>query len=1074
MACSEKRDDVGSLENIKQNDKNEENLRNFESTFIYDWKKALKRVEEGRNCCENLSKIFSEMIRIEKEYENNLKNLCNMFQVFDNESSGINNGIISLRKNIERRCEQIKDFINYMECEILNNTLNSTLINHKNVFDQIKVDGIENEKIVERTRKESVKNIENCVYAYENLIDCINIFHNSRYFHPLKRIELSTSCINKYLFAKKKEYEYKNTINNINSVELNKEKRLKSILYSLESMDHKRISCVKDNIMKYLIFFTSYIRNIQYDINSCIDVFKDINAYKEIEEYCASHSNINRKKENEDLIFYNNIVSWPMLIDYFNDLYNINKKHLNQNIPLNDEMQVNYANHNKKGYTNFISSFFNVNMYKNLIQNNNIKNSHNFNNIYTNIFNEIVFFNKKEDEKEDEEEEEDEEDDEDGDDEDDEDGDDEDDEDDDEDVINDEVVDDEIEDEYVINDEVVDDEIEDEDGVDEDVINDKVADDGNAIEEKKNIVNLNEDDHKKENDKNVIDISRRVDFFENDDNVNIKDSDNIKKGEEKDLVYSKNKEQGTDNFDKENKSKKQNNKHNHQNNNNNNEKLFISSEKSESDIESDYSYKYIKNIYEKFECITENSGDTNENGCVVVSANINNNVKRMKIFFRYYIKNLFFGNFDKISDFNITSHFNIYRNRFLFCECLIDFIKKKRVFFVNVKSIVIFAKIILILLDYCNLHLDYWSCIYILVASENFFCELEVDDINMLLSKYPFNEKVKETNQKKKKKILNNNIMYNVNGNIKKNINIHKMNENNSIKKDIIMYDECKKNNKKKDTFSSSSFLICDSSENLKNNKMDHQIDMENLEDDNKEVSRDNSKSIVNIYECNKNGSKELNDTVSMCINNNLEENEDIETDHNKVNNKQNEEEVNETNYSSHLNNNNNNNNNFVEKDENISSKKKKILLGKFLYTHNIWNNIKFWEVSILIIISEIIQEMVLLEKLRYENKELLIKNYFFFFKYFNFYNSMINFGLSICQIELLLNKIFHSFNLKNDPVSRKFFFQVIDIATNKNITLNYIKMDNKNINNEYKKYYLQYYNNFLNDDNNKNNVKKK
>ncbi|KNC35342.1 hypothetical protein PFLG_00189 [Plasmodium falciparum RAJ116] len=102
--------------------------------IIYDWKKALKRVEKGRNCCENLSGIFSEMIRIEKDYENNLRNLCNMFQIFDNDSSGINNGIISLRTNIERRCEQIKDFINYMEWEILNNTFHSTLTNHRNVF----------------------------------------------------------------------------------------------------------------------------------------------------------------------------------------------------------------------------------------------------------------------------------------------------------------------------------------------------------------------------------------------------------------------------------------------------------------------------------------------------------------------------------------------------------------------------------------------------------------------------------------------------------------------------------------------------------------------------------------------------------------------------------------------------------------------------------------------------------------------------------------------------------------------------------------------------------------------------
>lgn len=152
--------------------------------------------------------------------------------------------------------------------------------------------------------------------------------------------------------------------------------------------------------------------------------------------------------------------------------------------------------------------------------------------------------------------------------------------------------------------------------------------------------------------------------------------------------------------------------------------------------------------------------------------------------------------------------------------------------------------------------------------------------------------------------------------------------------------------------------------------------------------------------------------------------------------------------------------------DEAKRDQYQQLFLHKFLYAHNLWNNVKFWEVCFLVIISEIIQEIILLEKYRYENKEEMITKYFFFSKYFNFYNSMIMFGLSVNQIGLLLNKIFHHFDLKNDPVARKYFFQIIDITTNKNISLNYIKMDtSEDTNTNYKNYYLQYYNTLFSDE---------
>ncbi|CRG99919.1 conserved Plasmodium protein, unknown function [Plasmodium relictum] len=1075
--------EVNSKEEIK-NESKEKDLRNFENTFTYDWKKALKRVEEGRKCCEHLSRIFVEIIRIEKEYESNLRNLCNIFKEFKHESSGIKNGIFSLKKNIERRCEQIKDFVNYVECEILNNTLNTTLVNHKNVFDQIKIDGIENEKIVERTKKESVKYIENCVKAYETLIESIHVFHNSTYYHPLKRIELSNICINKYLLAKKKEYEYKNTINIINEVELKKEKRLKSILYSLESMDYKRISCIKDNIMKYLIFFTSYIRNVQYDLNNCIDVFKDIDAYGEIEEYCSLH-NKGIKNEIEDAIFFNNIVSWPMLIDYLNEL-NYVKKDSSLNKSKENTMENDYLKDTKNKYNNIISTFFNIDIYKNFIQNNNKKNAENFNTLYSNIFNEIVFFNKKE-------------------------------------SINDDLEEENEEGNIPLYEEkvgrniVLHEEIE---KVDESNYNNKECfEEENMIINKSNISELYDiDAHKKGNlciktdtyinhyirsDKELymdINFDRQEKLCE-ENGTSIKnnilsksDKDEKKCMEEKDIIY----ENGKDNLNCKNTNfEKESIKKNNQKNNyieettkNENEKkknnsniIFDTSNdtnnsnddikgykndylNSDTNNESDYSYSFIKNIYEKKKENSSDSVSSGENDADSLLDNVNNNFKKMEIFFNFYLKSLFIGNFDRISEFNVTKYFNVYNNRFIFCECLINLIKKKRVNFIFLKSIVILAKIILIFLDYCNLYVDYWSSIYILVAAENFYFEIEnnnIININLLLQKYSYSLFEKRKNSLSNKDL---NVVCN-----------KKSSDMNLIKNTKDKYSSDENENSKNSSFKA------------KNAKIFSKVNQMHTK----------SKNIVNIYECNKNEKNELNNEINVNLNNrnkdytkeviekNINDNNvNTRNTHENTNNKyiEDQEEINSNTKncfnkndetckktkSSILEENKTNEKSIKSESINDSNncKKQKIFLHKFLYSHSLWNNIKFWEVSFLVIISEIIQEIILLEKLRYENKESLIKKYFFFFKYFNFYNSMIDFGLSINQIGLLLNKIFHYFNLKNDPISRKYFFQIIDIATNKNITLNYIKMDTNNINTEYKKYYLQYYNNFLNDENKK------
>ncbi|KJP86826.1 hypothetical protein AK88_03533 [Plasmodium fragile] len=1031
-------------EEESKNAPGETNLKNFEKTFINDWQKALRRVEEGRKCCEHLSRIFQELICIEKEYEQNLRNLCNSFKDFSDESSGIKNGIMSLKNNIERRCEQIADFINYVESEIIYSTLNTTLINHKNVYDQIRLDGMESDKMVEKTKRDTIRYVQNCVSAYENLVDSIHVFHNSTYYHPMKRIELSNVCIHKYLLAKKREYEYKNIINNVNQVELKKEKKMKSILYSLESMDCKRISCIKDNVMKYLIFFTSYIRNVQYDLNSCIDVFKDVDAGREIEEYCemyCSRDGAAGKRQKEDLFLYNNIVSWPMLIDHRNEFNRVGVGSLygsRGDHPDND----NYVSSAKSKYGNLLSSFFNVNAYKNLIQNEHSDRRRGterkgVNSVYTNIFNEIVFFNKKD-------------------------------------------VSSEGEDEAGENEAGEDETGRSDQGGNGDSDNhDEVPNPSEELNHSKEALRAGEQNEKGEmpvqsgkrepnegeansmvnalapreasqTGKDLIEDEHNVDQHPDGEVVNLADGAAEEDSIKREFVQVENRH-----GDGINRTEEVDNRSSNPEGGGDGHSVKRNSAQCASDL----SYIYVRDMLERE--YTQKEQESDSGGSEV---DCTNRFKKIEIFFQFYLKNLFHGNFMKIEEFNISSYFNVYNNRLIFCECLMYYVKKGKTFFKNMNAMIIFARIILSFLDYCDLYFDYWSSIYILVASENFYFEVVENyqlDVKRLLEECHFFEKFKRGK---------------ADGRVESPLGAIQMNAGHVKEKG--------KNNVGMDDF-----FIMDDDENEKGGSS--KAPNARVVSKRSMTSSSVRRSVVNIYESREKVQKEghvekvgnvddhsngdapaLSDvegsgqeqviTRTNASSASREEppNDEIpedaeQKDHQRDTNC--EQQVNGEERKS-------DERDFVE-SSGKDPRKKKILLHKFVYAHNLWNNIKFWEVSLLIIISEIIQESVLLEKLKYENKELLIKKYFFFFKYFNFYNSMIDFGLSINQIGLLLNKVFHSFDLKNDPISRKYFFQIIDIATNKKITLNYIKTDVGNLNTEYKKYYLQYYNNYLNDD---------
>ncbi|CAE7667776.1 unnamed protein product [Symbiodinium sp. CCMP2456] len=81
------------------------------------------------------------------------------------------------------------------------------------------------------------------------------------------------------------EKEFQKTLHKFNtSVEL-QEKQMSLVLDAAQDMEEKRALCFKDAVMKIAVFDTSWLRNVQYDIDSCVQALEESDGVKELQEF---------------------------------------------------------------------------------------------------------------------------------------------------------------------------------------------------------------------------------------------------------------------------------------------------------------------------------------------------------------------------------------------------------------------------------------------------------------------------------------------------------------------------------------------------------------------------------------------------------------------------------------------------------------------------------------------------------------------------------------------------------------------------------------------------------------------
>ncbi|KAH8583991.1 FCH domain containing [Cryptosporidium sp. chipmunk genotype I] len=274
----------------------------YQDEFLHDWTLICARIENGLKLAEQLRQALEERASLEEMYSNGLEKISSKFFPSATESTSMSLAIRTLRNETYRRSQQCRELCETLRSDVLNDTLNSMLDNHKSAYDHLLLSG-------KRITSELQKRYLNFIKLRDNYgIARHNIGQLSLRYYELNRskssqekiIVLSGEILRKILELNSLEKEYNNSVESFETYHKFYLTEMKHIIGILEDMDSKRIKCILDTLMKMMVYDMSYIRNLQYDSDHLIKSIQEIDVEGDIYEFANRFGISNKSKDSEN------------------------------------------------------------------------------------------------------------------------------------------------------------------------------------------------------------------------------------------------------------------------------------------------------------------------------------------------------------------------------------------------------------------------------------------------------------------------------------------------------------------------------------------------------------------------------------------------------------------------------------------------------------------------------------------------------------------------------------------------------------------------------------------------------
>merc|ERR1719282_251387 len=85
------------------------------------------------------------------------------------------------------------------------------------------------------------------------------------------------------------EREYNKAIQRLNTMTQIHERQMGHVLSALQDMEEKRARCFHDTAMKMAVYDTSWLRNVQYDLDSAVKAVEEVDNSADLQEFIKKH-----------------------------------------------------------------------------------------------------------------------------------------------------------------------------------------------------------------------------------------------------------------------------------------------------------------------------------------------------------------------------------------------------------------------------------------------------------------------------------------------------------------------------------------------------------------------------------------------------------------------------------------------------------------------------------------------------------------------------------------------------------------------------------------------------------------
>mmetsp|Transcript_34147 Transcript_34147/g.107005 ORF Transcript_34147/g.107005 Transcript_34147/m.107005 type:complete len:771 (+) Transcript_34147:3-2315(+) len=252
--------------------------------FDFLWQ---SRCEPSLRLLEEVAEVLRSRAELERRYGESLRGFGPNIQLNPQENS-VHVAVDAVLVNFRNRGEQSLELAEEIEHDIVA-TLGAVAKQHREVSKRIFSDMALLHRYCENWRHQHEKLAKRygsrCSEAEGAAQDCLQGVG----MKTADRLKAGIRATTLSKQARVSEHEYYASIEQANRAQHLFEQQLPVMLRALQEMDEKRARCLKDGLMKLAVYETSWLRNLQYDLEATVQASEGADPYTDLQDFIRQH-----------------------------------------------------------------------------------------------------------------------------------------------------------------------------------------------------------------------------------------------------------------------------------------------------------------------------------------------------------------------------------------------------------------------------------------------------------------------------------------------------------------------------------------------------------------------------------------------------------------------------------------------------------------------------------------------------------------------------------------------------------------------------------------------------------------